>query len=115
MGNPVVEGRVRAKQDHVLDDGKPRDPERRKVLPVLIHGDAAMAGQGIIAEVLNLSNLEGYTSGGTIHVVINNQVGFTTNPEDARSTPYSTDIARVLRAPVFHATGQDPEAVLWPA
>ncbi|MFN2548574.1 MAG: thiamine pyrophosphate-dependent enzyme, partial [Myxococcales bacterium] len=114
--DPVVEGRVRAKQDRNLNwAGAPavRDPERKKVLPVLIHGDAAMAGQGIIAEVLNLANLEGYTSGGTIHVVINNQVGFTTNPEDARSTPYATDIARALRAPVFHVNGEDPEAVVW--
>ena len=106
--NPVVEGRARAKQDR--DN---RDPERRKVLPVLIHGDAAMAGQGIVSEVLNLANLDGYTTGGTIHLVINNQVGFTTNPEDARSTPYATDIARVLRAPVFHVNGEDPEAVVW--
>ena len=106
--NTVVEGRVRAKQDR---DG--RDPERRKVLPVLIHGDAAMAGQGLVAECLNLTLLEGYATGGTIHVVINNQVGFTTNPEDARSTPYCTDIARVLRAPVFHVNGDDPEAVVW--
>ena len=114
--DPVVEGRVRAKQDRNLNwAGAPavRDPERRKVLPVLIHGDAAMAGQGIIAEVLNLSNLEGYATGGTVHVVINNQVGFTTNAEDARSTPYATDIARVLRAPVFHVNGEDPEAVVW--
>src|SRR5437868_574723 len=114
--DPVVEGRVRAKQDRNLDwEGAPlpRDPERRKVLPVLIHGDAAFAGQGIVAETLNLANLEGYSSGGTIHVIINNQVGFTTNPEDARSTPYATDIARVLRAPVFHVNGEDPEAVVW--
>src|SRR5882724_3395795 len=114
--DPVVEGRVRAKQDRTLNwEGapKPRDPERRKVLPVLIHGDAAFAGQGIVAEVLNLANLEGYSTGGTIHVIINNQVGFTTNPEDARSTPYATDIARVLRAPVFHVNGEDPEAVVW--
>ena len=114
--DPVVEGRVRAKQDRNLNwSGAPavRDPERRKVLPVLIHGDAAMAGQGIIAEVLNLSNLEGYTTGGTIHVVVNNQVGFTTNPEDARSTSYCTDVARMLRAPVFHVNGEDPEAVIW--
>ncbi len=114
--DPVVEGRVRAKQDRTLNwEGAPeaRDPGRRKVLPVLIHGDAAFAGQGIVAEVLNLANLEGYATGGTIHVIVNNQVGFTTNPEDARSTPYSTDIARVLRAPVFHVNGDDPEAVVW--
>jgi 2-oxoglutarate dehydrogenase E1 component len=114
--DPVVEGRVRAKQDRELNwAGAPkrRDPERRKVIPVLLHGDAAFAGQGVVAEVLNLANLEGYTTGGTIHVIINNQVGFTTNPEDARSTPYCTDIARVLRAPVFHVNGEDPEAVVW--
>jgi 2-oxoglutarate dehydrogenase E1 component len=114
--DPVVEGRVRAKQDRNVNWAGaplPRDPERKKVLPVLLHGDAAMAGQGIIAEVLNLANLEGYATGGTIHIVINNQVGFTTNPEDARSTPYATDIARVLRAPVFHVNGEDPEAVVW--
>jgi len=114
--DPVVEGRVRAKQDRTLNwEGapEPRDPQRRKVLPVLVHGDAAFAGQGIVAEVLNLANLEGYATGGTIHVIVNNQVGFTTNPEDARSTPYATDIARVLRAPVFHVNGDDPEAVVW--
>ncbi|HET9753808.1 MAG TPA: 2-oxoglutarate dehydrogenase E1 component, partial [Myxococcales bacterium] len=114
--DPVVEGRVRAKQDRNLNwEGAPknRDPERRKVLPVLIHGDAAFAGQGVVAEVLNLANLEGYATGGTVHVIINNQVGFTTYPEDARSTPYSTDIARALRAPVFHVNGEDPEAVIW--
>jgi 2-oxoglutarate dehydrogenase E1 component len=106
--NAVVEGRVRAKQDR---DG--RDPERKKVLPVLIHGDAAFAGQGLVAEGLNLANLEGYRTGGTVHVVINNQVGFTTDPEDARSAYYCTDIARALRAPVFHVNGEDPEAVVW--
>ncbi len=114
--DPVVVGRVRAKQDRNINwAGAPahRDPTRKKVLPVLIHGDAAMAGQGIVPEVLNLAGLEGYTSGGTIHVIVNNQVGFTTNPEDARSTPYATDIARVLRAPVFHVNGEDPEAVVW--
>ena len=114
--DPVVEGRVRAKQDRNLNwEGAPaqRDPERRKVLPVLIHGDAAFAGQGIVAETLNLANLEGYTTGGTIHIIINNQVGFTTNPEDARSTPYATDVARLLRAPVFHVNAEDPEAVVW--
>jgi len=106
--NAVVEGRVRAKQDR---DG--RDPERKKVLPVLIHGDAAFAGQGLVAEGLNLANLEGYRTGGTVHIVINNQVGFTTDPQDARSTYYCTDIARALRAPVFHVNGEDPEAVVW--
>ena len=106
--NCVVEGRVRAKQDR-----EERDPERRKVMPLLIHGDAAFAGQGLVAECLNLANLEGYRTGGTIHVVINNQVGFTTSPEDGRSTPYATDIARVLRPPVFHVNGDDPEAVAW--
>src|SRR5438093_8612548 len=114
--DPVVEGRVRAKQDRTLNwegEPAPRDPERRKVLPVIIHGDAAFAGQGIVAEVLNLANLEGYATGGTVPVIVNNQVGFTTNPEDARSTPYATDIARVLRAPVFHVNGEDPEAVVW--
>jgi 2-oxoglutarate dehydrogenase E1 component len=114
--NPVVEGRARAKQDRTINwEGAPaaRDPARRKVLPVLIHGDAAMAGQGIVAEVLNLANLEGYSTGGTVHVIINNQVGFTTNPEDSRSTLYCTDIARALRAPVFHVNGEDPEAVVW--
>jgi 2-oxoglutarate dehydrogenase E1 component len=115
--NPVVEGRARAKQDHCVDKGNgasgPRDPERRVVMPVLIHGDAAMAGQGIVAEVLNLANLEGYATGGTVHIIINNQVGFTTNPEDARSTLYCTDVARALRAPVFHVNGEDPEAVVW--
>lgn len=104
--NPVVEGRVRAKQD------RRRDRDRIKVLPLLVHGDAAFAGQGIVAETLNLSQLPGYTTGGTIHVVINNQVGFTTLPTDARSTRYCTDITRMLRCPVFHVNGEDPEAVV---
>jgi 2-oxoglutarate dehydrogenase E1 component len=106
--NTVVEGRVRAKQDR-----ENRDPTRERVMPVLIHGDAAFAGQGLVAEALNLANLEGYKTGGTIHIVINNQVGFTTNPEDGRSTPYSTDVVRMLRIPVFHVNGDDPEAVVW--
>jgi 2-oxoglutarate dehydrogenase E1 component len=103
--NPVVEGRVRAKGD------RKGDLQRGKVLPLLIHGDAAFAGQGVVAETLNLSRLQGYTTGGTIHVVINNQIGFTTAPEDTRSTPYCTDITRMLRCPVFHVNGEDPEAV----
>ncbi|HJK89284.1 MAG TPA: 2-oxoglutarate dehydrogenase E1 component, partial [Polyangiaceae bacterium LLY-WYZ-15_(1-7)] len=103
--NPVVEGRVRAKQD------RRGDAERRHVLPLLIHGDAAFIGQGIVAETLNLSELPAYKSGGTLHVVINNQIGFTTLPEDSRSTRYCTDITRMLRCPVFHVNGEDPEAV----
>jgi len=104
--NPVVEGRVRAKQDRKEDD------TRARVLPLLIHGDAAFVGQGIVAETLNLSMLPAYRTGGTIHVVINNQIGFTTNPEDSRSTWYCTDITRMLRCPVFHVNGEDPEAVV---
>jgi len=103
--NPVVEGRVRAKQDRKGDD------DRLTVLPLLIHGDAAFVGQGVVAETLNLSRLPAYETGGTIHVVINNQIGFTTNPEDSRSTAYCTDITRMLRCPVFHVNGEDPEAV----
>ncbi len=104
--NPVVEGRVRSKQD------RRHDNERRQVLPLLIHGDAAFAGQGIVAETLNLSELEAYGTGGTIHVVINNQIGFTTVPQDSRSTRYATDITRMLRCPVFHVNGDDTEAVV---
>ncbi len=103
--NPVVEGRVRAKQD------RKDDTDRSTVLPLLIHGDASFVGQGVVAETLNLSRLKAYETGGTIHVVINNQIGFTTNPEDSRSTAYCTDITRMLRCPVFHVNGEDPEAV----
>lgn len=104
--NPVVEGRTRAKQR------LRGDFERRRVVPVLIHGDAAVIGQGIVAETLNLSQLEGYTTGGTAHVVINNLVGFTTGPRDSRSTRYCTDIALMIEAPVMHVCGEDPEAVV---
>ena len=104
--DPVAEGIVRPKQDRL------GDTKRERVIPILIHGDAAFAGQGVVAETLNLSQLEGYTTGGTIHLVINNQIGFTTNPDEARSTPYSTDVARMVQAPIFHVNGDDPEACL---
>ncbi|HEU4542499.1 MAG TPA: multifunctional oxoglutarate decarboxylase/oxoglutarate dehydrogenase thiamine pyrophosphate-binding subunit/dihydrolipoyllysine-residue succinyltransferase subunit, partial [Jiangellaceae bacterium] len=102
--NPVLEGVARAKQD-ILDRG-----EEFPVLPVLVHGDAAFAGQGVVAETLNLSQLRGYRTGGTVHVVVNNQVGFTTPPSHARSSMYSTDVARMVQAPIFHVNGDDPEA-----
>jgi len=105
--NPVVEGRVRSKQDRKGGD----DAARRAVMPLLIHGDAAFIGQGVVPETLNLCNLAGYATGGTVHLVVNNQVGFTTNPEEGRSTRYSTDITRMLKVPVFHVNGEDPEAV----
>ncbi len=108
--NPVVEGIVRAKQTR-LDDRR----EHRKVLPVLIHGDAAFAGQGIVAETLNLSQLSGYRTGGTIHIIINNQIGFTTTPDEARSSQYATDVAKMIQAPIFHVNGDDPESALWVA
>jgi 2-oxoglutarate dehydrogenase E1 component len=106
--NPVVEGRVRAKQ-HLLND---RD-RRTLVMPLLIHGDAAVAGQGLVAETLNLSQLQGYKTGGTVHVVVNNQIGFTTRPSDSRSTRYCTDIAKMIDAPIFHVNAEDPEACLF--
>jgi 2-oxoglutarate dehydrogenase E1 component len=105
--DPVVEGRTRAKQR------RRNDSERRvKVLPLLIHGDAAFAGQGLVAETFNLSQLKGYSTGGTVHIVVNNQIGFTTLPGEARSTRYPTDIAKLVEAPVFHVNGDDPEAVV---
>jgi 2-oxoglutarate decarboxylase len=107
--NPVVEGMVRAKQDAI------GDREHARVLPVLLHGDAAFAGQGIVAETMNLSGLHGYRTGGTIHVVVNNQIGFTTKPEDARSSTYATDISKMVHAPAFHVNGDDPEAVAYVA
>jgi 2-oxoglutarate dehydrogenase E1 component len=102
--DPVVEGMARAKQD--FSD----DTQRSRGLPVLIHGDAAFAGQGVVAETLNLSNLKGYRTGGTVHIVVNNGIGFTTAPVDARSTVYPTDVARMVQAPIFHVNGNDPEA-----
>jgi 2-oxoglutarate dehydrogenase E1 component len=101
--DPVVEGRVRAKIDR---------RKRKSTMPLLIHGDASFMGQGVVAETLNLAQLEGYTTGGTIHLVVNNQIGFTTLPRDSRSTRYCTDVARMLRVPVFHVNGEDPEAVI---
>ncbi|KIH99907.1 alpha-ketoglutarate decarboxylase [Streptomonospora alba] len=105
--DPVAEGIVRAKQD-VLDKG----PHGFTVLPLLVHGDAAFAGQGVVAETLNLSQLRGYRTGGTVHVIVNNQVGFTTSPTDSRSSVYATDVARMVQAPIFHVNGDDPEAVV---
>jgi 2-oxoglutarate dehydrogenase E1 component len=104
--DPVVEGFTRARQDLIGDKSSAR------VLPLLIHGDAAFAGQGIVAETLNMSQLDGYKTGGTIHIVINNQIGYTTLPEHARSTRYSTDIAKMLMVPIFHVHGESPEAVV---
>lgn len=105
--NPVVEGIVRAKQARM------KDKERKKIIPVLLHGDAAIAGEGIVAETINLSQLHGYSTGGTIHIIINNQIGFTTSPVDARSTVYPSDVAKMVQAPIFHVNGDDPEAALW--
>jgi 2-oxoglutarate dehydrogenase E1 component len=106
--NPVVEGKARARQRMRGDTEL-----RRKVLPLLIHGDAAFAGQGIVAETLNMSQLPGYGTGGTLHVVVNNQIGFTTLPEDARSSMYATDIAKMIEVPILHVNGDDPLAVLF--
>jgi 2-oxoglutarate dehydrogenase E1 component len=104
--DPVVEGFARARQEMLGSEGL------KMILPLLLHGDAAFAGQGIVAETLNLSQLKGYHSGGTVHIVINNQIGYTTLPEDARSTRYATDLAKMLMVPIFHVHGEDPEAVI---
>ena len=101
--NPVVEGRVRAKIDR---------RKRKSTMPLLIHGDASFMGQGVVAETLNLAQLEGYTTGGTLHLIVNNQIGFTTLPKDSRSTRYCSDMARMLRIPVFHVNGEDPQAAI---
>jgi 2-oxoglutarate dehydrogenase E1 component len=107
--NPVVEGRMRAKQRRF------RDRDRKLGIPILIHGDAAFAGQGLVAETLNLSQLPGYRTGGTIHIVVNNQIGFTTAPSEGRSTRYCTDVAKMIEVPIFHVNSEDPEAVLFVA
>ena len=109
--DPVVEGMVRAKQDALRKrQGLPREEVIDLALPVLLHGDAAFAGQGVVMETLNLADLKGYRTGGTIHIIINNQIGFTTSPEAGRSTIYSTDVARMTQLPIFHINGDDPEA-----
>jgi 2-oxoglutarate dehydrogenase E1 component len=108
--DPVVLGKVRAKQDQLADT-----IERSKVLPLLIHGDAAFAGQGVVAECLGLSGLKGHRTGGSLHFIINNQIGFTTNPRYARTSPYPSDVAKMVEAPVFHVNGDDPEAVTFAA
>src|SRR5438093_1189271 len=104
--DPVVEGKARARQ-RIRGDTE----HRRKVLPLLVHGDAAFIAQGIVAETLNLSQLHGYCTGGNIHIVVNNQIGFTTLPKDARSSPYATDVAKMIEAPIFHVNGDDPLAI----
>jgi len=105
--NPVVVGRARAKQTRAGDH------EGETILPVLLHGDAAFAGQGIVAETLNLSQLKGYSTGGTLHIIINNQIGFTTTPKEARSSLYCSDIAKMIQVPIFHVNGDDPEAAVY--
>ncbi len=104
--NPVVVGRAKAKQIRA------GDTEGETILPVLLHGDAAFAGQGMVAETLNLSQLRGYSTGGTIHIIINNQIGFTTTPAEARSTLYCSDVAKMIQVPIFHVNGDDPEAAI---
>jgi len=118
--NPVVLGKARAKQDQLsARDGQfifdTRETDRTSVLPLLLHGDAAFAGQGVVAECFGLSGLKGHRTGGSIHFVINNQIGFTTSPHFSRSSPYPTDVAKMIEAPVFHVNGDDPEAVVFAA
>src|SRR5690606_23358818 len=106
--NPVVEGSVRARQQ------RRNDTQGDKVVPVLIHGDAAFAGQGVVMETLQLSQARGFYTGGTVHIIVNNQVGFTiSNPQDSRSTLYCSDVAKMIEAPIFHVNGDDPEAVIF--
>jgi 2-oxoglutarate dehydrogenase E1 component len=103
--NPVALGRMRAKQDRA------GDPERQRGLALLVHGDAAFAGEGVVQETLNLSRLDGYATGGTLHIIVNNQIGFTTSPEEGRSTTYASDVAKMLQSPIFHVNGEHPESV----
>src|SRR5690606_18533219 len=116
--NPVVMGKARAKQDQLF--GRKREDvvplhERTKVLPLLLHGDAAFAGQGVVAECFGLSGLRGHRVAGSVHFIINNQIGFTTNPRFSRSSPYPSDVAKMIEAPIFHVNGDDPEAVVYAA
>ena len=105
--SPVVEGSVRARQDRRLDT------ERKQVIPILIHGDAAFAGQGVVMETLNMASTRGFSTGGSVHIIVNNQIGFTTNTLDARSTLYCTEVAKLVQAPIFHVNGDDPDAVIY--
>ena len=111
--NPVVLGKVRAKQAFTLRDNP--DAGRGHVMPLLLHGDAAFAGQGVIAECFTLMGLKGFRTGGTVHFIINNQIGFTTSPRFSRTSPYPSDVALMVEAPIFHANGDDPEAVVYAA
>src|SRR5690554_4772548 len=119
--NPVVLGKARAKQDQLsaLEEGQfvfdTRETDRSKVLPLLLHGDAAFAGQGVVAECFGLSGLKGHRTGGSIHFIVNNQIGFTTYPRYSRSSPYPSDVAKMIEAPIFHVNGDDPEAVVFAA
>src|SRR5580693_2814751 len=117
--DPVLEGLVRAKQDLLdrdsEDEGDEGDEKAFSVVPMMMHGDAAFAGQGVVAETLNLAYLPGYRVGGTIHLIVNNQIGFTTAPEYSRSSEYCTDVAKMIGAPIFHVNGDDPEACVWVA
>ena len=105
--SPVVEGSVRARQE------RRKDSARKQVIPILIHGDAAFAGQGVVMETLNMAHTRGFSTGGTVHIIINNQIGFTTNTLDARSTLYCTEVAKLVQAPIFHVNGDDPDAVIY--
>jgi 2-oxoglutarate dehydrogenase E1 component len=110
--NPVVIGKARAKQTFDVREN-PEDCSRSKVMPLLLHGDAAFAGQGVVAECFALSELKGYKTGGTVHFIVNNQIGFTTSPRNSRSSPYPSDVALMVQAPILHANGDDPEAVVF--
>ncbi|WP_448409752.1 multifunctional oxoglutarate decarboxylase/oxoglutarate dehydrogenase thiamine pyrophosphate-binding subunit/dihydrolipoyllysine-residue succinyltransferase subunit [Mycolicibacterium sp. XJ647] len=111
--DPVLVGLVRAKQDLIDIESDDDESEKFPVVPLMLHGDAAFAGQGVVAETLNLALLRGYGVGGTIHIIVNNQIGFTTSPSDAKSSEYCTDVAKMIGAPIFHVNGDDPEAAVW--